>query len=259
VEEVLGSPGTRVVDTAKVVVVDDGILALEDLRGRRQPLEDASPRSSLARRKRTIREPPEKDETQDNCDKTVDEEHPSETDKTTTAVHKLEARRHKANHGGRDLSGSKVHADSLSGSRRRIEESEVESHAGPHACNDSSEQESKKLDAPGILDSSEAGTDDASSEDNTGHPETGAELAHDQVGGEVEDDIGDIEQSESSRSILRSQPKHSHEVMTFILVHGLSNSNVGSDGRTEEVEDPKSCESDEHIILSILKMWTNQE
>lgn len=196
--EILEGPRASVVDTSEIVVMDNGILALEDFGGLGEPLEKSGVGSFLAGSQRTIREPPEKNEAQDNSHETVEEEHPAETHETAITIHELEACGDETDNGSRDLRSSKVVTNSLGTSRGRVKQGKVVRHTRPHARNDQSEKESKELETPGIVDGSEASTDQGGRKDNASHPETGAELAHDQVGGEVEDDIGDVEQRESS-------------------------------------------------------------
>lgn len=240
--EILKGPRASVVDTSEIVVMDNSILPLEDFGGLGEPLEESGVGSFLAGSQRTIREPPEKNEAQDNSHETIEEEHPAESNETTIAIHELEACGDEADNGSRDLRSSEVVTNSLGTSRGRVEQGKIVRHARPHSRNDQSEKESEELETPGIVDGSEASADQRGRKDDAGHPETGAELAHDQVGGEVEDDIGDVKQRESSRDVLGFQVEDVDEVMLLVLVHGLGDSDVGPDGGAEEIENPECWE-----------------
>ena len=67
-----------------------------------------------------------------------------EPHKAAIAVHFLEASRDQSDDCSRDLRSSEVHADTLAGPRGRVEERKVVCHAGPHACDDDSEKETKE-------------------------------------------------------------------------------------------------------------------
>jgi hypothetical protein len=224
--KILEVPGARVVDTSKIVVVNNSVLSLENLRGSRKELPDTSLGASLTRRKRTIREPPQQNDAQNDTDKAINHKHPSEAHNASLTIHELKSSRNKTDNSSRDLRGGKVVPNSLTSSRRGIEQGEVESHARPHTSNNHSQQESQELDAPGIVDSSETSADNTGSKDNASHPETRAELAHDEVGRAVKEDIGNVEESQGGRNVLGSHSENSHEVMSLVLVHGLSDSNV---------------------------------
>src|SRR6478735_7147746 len=122
------------------MVVDNSVLTLENFGSSREPLEDTSLGSGLARCKRAIGKPPQEDNAQNDTNKTINHKHPAETHNTSLSIHKLKSRRHETNNSGRNLRSSEVIADSLSSTRRRVEQSEIKSHARPHASNDESKQ-----------------------------------------------------------------------------------------------------------------------
>ncbi|KAJ0164131.1 hypothetical protein CTA2_1679 [Colletotrichum tanaceti] len=258
-DEVPEGPGPRMVDPTKVMVVNDGVLARKGFRCGWKPLQPGRPLTLLSRRKGAVGKPPEQAETKDDGDEAVDEEHPAETYEATKAIHELEAGRYETHDGSRKLGSRKVHADSLAGPRRRVEQGQIVGHSRPHACNDNAKQEPKQsggavvlvetnergandiLDTPGTLYSSEAGANDASGDDDSSHPDPGAQLGHDQVRGTVEDDIGDVEKSQRGRRIACRQPENRHQVMTLRRVHGLGDADIGPDGRAEEIQCPEGC------------------
>ncbi|PNY25928.1 Uncharacterized protein TCAP_04124 [Tolypocladium capitatum] len=244
--EVLPRPGARMVDAFEIVVVNKRILARERLGSGRHPLQPPGTPPLLPRGQGPIGEPPQEDEAQHDGDDAINQKHPTEPDEPPGAVHELEARRDEADHGRRHLGRGEVHADSLAGPRRRVEERQVKCHARPHARNHQAQQEAQKLDAPGVLDGCEAGPDEARGKDDPRHPDPGAQLAHYEVGREVEYDVGDVEEREGRGDVLGREAKHRHEIVAHVLVHRLGDANVGADGRAEKVEDPEcwSCISE---------------
>lgn len=86
------------------------------------------------------------------------------------------------------------------------------------------------LNAPGALYGRKASTDDTDSENDTGHPDTGAEAAHDEVGGTVEYYVGDIEEGQCRRDVLGCEVQDRHQVMAHVRVHRLRQSDVRAQG-----------------------------
>lgn len=82
---------------------------------------------------------------------------------------------------------------------------------------------------------SKARADNTGGEDDAGHPNARAELAHDQVGRKVEDDIGHVKESQCGRDVSGAQSEDCDEIMVLVNVHGLSNTDVGANGGAEEV------------------------
>lgn len=259
VRKVLEGPVLHVVDATELPVMHDGILTLEGLGGLGQPLHQAGPLPHLARGQGLVRKPPEQGDSNDEADNTVEEEHPPETLETTGPVHHLEAGGDEADDGGGQLRGGVVHADPLAGARGRVEEGQVEGHAGPHAGDDRTKKEPQEpvtwlargprkyrrrefdiLGAPRVLNGGEAGPDDASGHDDPGHPRAGTNPAHDEVARKVKDDVRDVEQGECQGDIARRHAEHGDQVVADVLVHGLGDADVGADGGAEEVEKPES-------------------
>ena len=220
--------------------MNDGIFTSESLGGRGKPFHDTGALPRLAGRQGLVGEPPEEQETDDDSHEAVEEEHPPETRETSDAVHELEAGRDEADDSGRDLSGGEVHADPFAGSRGRVEGCEVEGHAGPHSGDDGAEEESKEFCTPGFLDGGEARPDNTCCDDNPGHPRAGTDPGHDQVTWEIKNDIGDVEQRKCLGHIAWGHAEDRDEVVADVLVHGLRDTNVGTNGTTEKVKNPKS-------------------
>jgi hypothetical protein len=66
-----------------------------------------------------------------------------------------------------------------------------------------------------------------------------ADPRHDEIRRQVEDDIADVKESQTSRHLLRGDVEHRAKIVTFVRVHSLSKANVRSNGRAHEVEDPE--------------------
>lgn len=247
--QVLEVPGPGVVDAAKIVVVNDGVVAGQGLGASGKPLGQRASGPRLAGRQGPVGQPPEQGDTEHDAEHAVDKKHPAEADQAAEAVHLLEAGRHEAHDGGRDLGGGEVHGNALAGAGRRVEQRQVVGHAGPHAGRDDAEEEAQQLDAPGGLGGGEAGADDADGGDDAGHPHAGAQTAHDEVGRKVEEDVGHVEEGEGRRRVAGCEAEDRHEVVLDVLVHGLGDADVGADGRAEEVEDPEGRD-DAHVELA---------
>ncbi|TPX13975.1 uncharacterized protein E0L32_005675 [Thyridium curvatum] len=239
VAQVAQVPRPRVVHAPHLLVVHGRVLALERLRAGGQPPEPPAARARLPGRQGPVGQPPEQGDAEDDAEQAVDEEHPLEARQALQPVHLLEAGRHEAHDGGRDLRGREVVADALARAGRRVEEGQVVRHAGPHAGDDDAQQEAQELEAPGGLDGGEAHADDADGEDDAGHPDARAEAAHDEVGGEVKEHVRDVEERQGRRGVLGRQVQHRHEVVLDVGVHGLRDADVGPDGRAEEVQHPE--------------------
>ena len=65
---------------------------------------------------------------------------------------------------------------------------------------------------------------------------------HDEIRGQVEQDVANIEQRQTSGYLLRGQAELRGEVVAFLDIHSLRQSDVGADGRAHEVEDPEGGE-----------------
>ena len=65
---------------------------------------------------------------------------------------------------------------------------------------------------------------------------------HDEIRGQVEQDVANIEQRQTSGYLLRSQAELRGEVVAFLDIHSLCQSDIGADGRAHEVKDPESGE-----------------
>ena len=91
------------------------------------------------------------------------------------------------------------------------------------------------LHAPSCFDSSEARPNDPNSQHNSCHPYSGTKSGHYQVRGEVEDDVSNIEQCECSGSLLGGQMKDLLEIVTRRFIHCLCETDIGTNGRAEEV------------------------
>lgn len=235
-------PRPRVVHALQLAVMHQRILSGQRLRRRRKEAHDAARHALLARRQRPVGQPPQQADAQDDGEGAVHEEHPLEADEAGAAVHLLEAGADEPDDGGGDLGGGEVVADALASAARRVEEGEVVGHAGPHAGNDGAEQETQELEAPGGAHGGEAHADEADGGDDARHPHARREARHEQVGGAVEDDVGDVEEGQRSGGIARGQVQDLHEVVALGGVHGLGEADVGADGGAEEVEDPEGCE-----------------
>lgn len=142
--EVLEGPVLHVVDATELLIMHDGVLALEGLGGLGQPLHEAGPHPHLAGGQGLVGEPPEQCDADDESDEAVEQEHPPETLEAAGPVHHLEAGGDEADDGGGQLRGGVVHADPLASARRRVEEGQVEGHAGPHAGDDGAEEEAQE-------------------------------------------------------------------------------------------------------------------
>lgn len=205
IAEVLPRPWARVVHPLEIVVVHKGVLTLESLRCCGEVLHKALLDALFARRKRAVRKPPEQHHAQDDGEGAPDDEHPLEPDDPSQAVHLLEPSTHETHDSGRDLRGAEVHADALPGPSRRVEQCQVITHARPHPGDDEAQQEAQELDTPGGLDGGEAHADGAHGKHDPGHPDARAELAHDEAGWAVKDDIGDVEQGQGGGCVVGGQ------------------------------------------------------
>ena len=65
---------------------------------------------------------------------------------------------------------------------------------------------------------------------------------HDEIRGQVEQDVANIEQRQTSGYLLRGQAELRGEVVAFLDIHSLCQSDIGADGRAHEVKDPESGE-----------------
>jgi len=95
------------------------------------------------------------------------------------------------------------------------------------------------LETPSRLHGRQTGSDDAHTRNDPTHPNVRTQPRHDQIRRHVEDDIADIEQRQTSRNLLRRQVKLGCEIMALVDIHRLCKSHIRSDGRAEEVQDPK--------------------
>lgn len=125
--------------------MDLGVAPFQRGRAPRQPSEILTPfREGFPGRSRSIRQPPNQYEADDDGDQAVEQEHPLEADQAAVAVHLLEAGGHEPDDRGGDLRRGEVLPDALAGARGRVEEGEVVGHAGPHACDDDAEEEAEE-------------------------------------------------------------------------------------------------------------------
>ena len=113
----------------------------------RKPLREAGFGIELARRQRSLRQPPKQRESIDDSNQTVEEEHPLEAHKAASAVHLLETSGHETHHCSGDLGGGEVHPNTFAGARGWIEERKVVGHTWPHTSNDDTEQQAEKTDS----------------------------------------------------------------------------------------------------------------
>ena len=74
-----------------------------------------------------------------------------------------------------------------------VEESQVDVHAGKETGLDGAEEEAAGHEGAVALDEAGAGGDDAPRGDDEGEPSAGGELLEDEVGGDLEEDVGDEE------------------------------------------------------------------
>ena len=88
------------VDPPQVVVVHDGVLALERLRAQGQPGQPLVPGPRLTGGQGSVRQPPQEGDAQDDGEEAVHQKHPAEADQAAEAVHLLEAGGHESHHGG---------------------------------------------------------------------------------------------------------------------------------------------------------------
>ncbi len=96
------------------------------------------------------------------------------------------------------------------------------------------------LEAPCSFHPRHANADDTDSHNDPAHPYVRTELGHDEVGGEIEDDIADIEQSQAGRHLLRSDVEDRGQIMVVGLIHCLGKPDVGTNGGAEEIQSPES-------------------
>jgi hypothetical protein len=77
--------------------------------------------------------------------------------------------------------------------------------------------------------------------------------AHHQIRGQIENNIAHIEQRQSRGYLFRRNVKYRSEIVAFVDIHGLRESDVGSDGAAHEVKDPKGGENAavEFAIISL--------
>lgn len=68
-----------------------------------------------------------------------------------------------------------------------------------------------------------------------------AELRHDQIRGEIKNDIANVEQRQASRDLFGGQVHLRCKVMADVAVHRLGETDIGTDGGAEEIEDPECC------------------
>ena len=88
---------------AEILVVQDRVLAAESGFVVGQESAEDVLLLLLAGCERTVREPPDQHETNNERDQTPDQEHPLEADESTVSVHFLEASAHQADDGGGHL------------------------------------------------------------------------------------------------------------------------------------------------------------
>lgn len=92
---------------------------------------------------------------------------------------------------------------------------------------------------PRSLDGGETGADDSDGDDNSRHPDSRAESRHQKVGRAIEKDVGDIEESQGCRCLLCRQVQNLLKRMACCLVHGLGETDIGSNCRAKEVQEPE--------------------
>lgn len=92
---------------------------------------------------------------------------------------------------------------------------------------------------PRSLDGGETGADDSDGDDNSGHPDSRAESRHQKVGRAIEKNVGDIEESQGCRSLLCRQVQNLLKRMTCCLVHSLGETDIGSNCRAKEIQEPE--------------------
>jgi hypothetical protein len=66
--------------------------------------------------------------------------------------------------------------------------------------------------------------------------------AHDQIRRQIENNIAHIKQRQPRGYLFRRNVQHRSKIVAFADVHGLRESDVGSDCGAHEVEDPKRGE-----------------
>lgn len=71
----------------------------------------------------------------------------------------------------------------------------------------------------------------------------GADSGHDQVGRQVENDIADVKQRQTSRDLLGCYVQDGAEVMLLLQVHCLSKSHIGANGRAQKIQNPEGWQN----------------
>lgn len=130
------------VHSGQFFIVNASILSCEHRWASRQ---QTSPTDGLFNlltwRVRTIGQPPEQHDAQDDCQQAVDQEHPLEAYETTESIHLLEPGTDKTNDSGRKLRSGIVMTNTFRTARRWVIQTEIVCHAGPHTSNDNTQQQ----------------------------------------------------------------------------------------------------------------------
>lgn len=111
---------------------------------------------------------------------------------------------------------------------------------------------------PRSLDGGETGADDSDSDDNSRHPDSRAESRHQEVGRTVEENVGDIEESQGCRCLLCRQVQDLLKRMACCLVHRLGETDIGSNGRAEEIQEPECCGRENTVVSNGKSNRTHQ-
>lgn len=139
VKEVAKGPLRAMIDSLQIMVVDFSVATCQCRTAPWKPTQVLLSGCLLARCSWSIGKPPEEDDTNSDGDDAINQEHPLEADQTLITVHLLKTCGDQTDDSGRNLRSGVVLTDALSGSRRRIEESEVVGHSRPHAGNDNTQ------------------------------------------------------------------------------------------------------------------------
>lgn len=95
------------------------------------------------------------------------------------------------------------------------------------------------LQAPRCFHGRHATANDTHADHDPAHPDMRAESGHHQIRRQVKDHIADVKQGETGRDLMRRQVQHGPEVVAYVHVHRLCQTNIGSDGRAEKVQYPE--------------------
>lgn len=95
------------------------------------------------------------------------------------------------------------------------------------------------LEAPSCFHRRHASSNQTDTDHNATHPHMRTQSGHDEIGRQIKDHIADIEKCEACRDLMLIQMQHTCKVVARVLVHCLCQTNVRTDGRTHEIDDPE--------------------